>query len=68
MMVDYYIGHDYLGRSAAPSTLQVNTHNMKKILYISEFVPQGSSAAPVPALTLDAGAQLYESTHLPSVV
>lgn len=33
-------GHDYLGRSAGPSTLQVNTHTMDEILYVSEFVPQ----------------------------
>ncbi|KAG1721265.1 uncharacterized protein EDB91DRAFT_1064471 [Suillus paluster] len=52
-------GHDYLGRSAAPSTLQVNTHTMNDISYVPEFVPQGSSAAPVPALTFGAGAQLY---------
>ncbi|KAJ8595775.1 FAD-binding domain-containing protein [Rhizopogon salebrosus TDB-379] len=53
-------GHDYLGRSAAPSTLQVNTHAMKDISYVPSFVPQGSSAAPVPALSLGAGAQLVE--------
>lgn len=64
MMVDYLIGHDYLGRSAAPSTLQVNTHTMDEISYVSEFVPQGSAAAPVPALTLGAGAQLHNSMHL----
>lgn len=52
-------GHDYLGRSAGPSTLQVNTHTMDEISYVSEFVPQGSAAAPVPALTLGAGAQLH---------
>ncbi|OJA12133.1 hypothetical protein AZE42_09037 [Rhizopogon vesiculosus] len=33
---------------------------MKDISYVPEFVPQGSSAAPAPALTLGAGAQLYE--------
>ncbi|KAG2339377.1 FAD-binding domain-containing protein [Suillus weaverae] len=52
-------GHDYLGRSAAPSTLQVNTHTMDDISYVPEFVPRGSAAASVPALTLGAGAQLY---------
>lgn len=52
-------GHDYLGRSAAPSTLQVNTHSMSDMSYVPEFVPQGSTAAPVSALTIGAGAQLY---------
>lgn len=52
-------GHDYLGRSAGPSTLQVNTYTMDEISYVSECVPQGSAAAPVPALTLGAGAQLH---------
>jgi len=64
--IDYFIGHDYLGRSAAPSTLQVNTHTMKDMTYVAEFVPQGSSAVPVPALTIGAGAQLNESMYLSS--
>ncbi|KIJ66529.1 hypothetical protein HYDPIDRAFT_26869 [Hydnomerulius pinastri MD-312] len=52
-------GHDYLGRSAGPATLQVNTHSLDTMTYIPDFVPQGSSATPVPALTIGAGAQLY---------
>ncbi|EGO02333.1 hypothetical protein SERLA73DRAFT_159274 [Serpula lacrymans var. lacrymans S7.3] len=52
-------GHDYLGRSAAPSTLQVHTHSMDTLIYNQSFVPQGSSASPVPALTMGAGAQIY---------
>ncbi|KAG6373898.1 hypothetical protein JVT61DRAFT_6051 [Boletus reticuloceps] len=52
-------GHDYLGRSAAPSTLQVNTHLMDNLSYVPEFVPRGSDASPVPALTMGAGAQIY---------
>ncbi|KAN0096945.1 hypothetical protein V8E55_001391 [Tylopilus felleus] len=54
-------GHDYQGRSAAPSTLQVNTHQMDSLSYVPEFVPQGSNAAPVPALTMGAGTQIYNS-------
>ncbi|KAF8432968.1 hypothetical protein L210DRAFT_3412981 [Boletus edulis BED1] len=53
-------GHDYLGRSAAPSTLQVNTHLMDNLSYVPEFVPQGSYASPVTALTMGAGAQIYK--------
>ena len=56
-------GHDYLGRSSGPSSLQVLTHNLNSVAYIVDFVPQGSSAAPVPALTIGAGAQLDASEH-----
>ncbi|KIJ10985.1 hypothetical protein PAXINDRAFT_119222 [Paxillus involutus ATCC 200175] len=52
-------GHDYLGRSSGPSTLQVNTHGLDDITFIPNFVPQGSSAPPVPAMKFGAGAQLY---------
>ncbi|KAH7887248.1 hypothetical protein F5I97DRAFT_2072648 [Phlebopus sp. FC_14] len=51
-------GHDFMGRSAAPGTLQVNMHQMTTLEYASDFVPQGSNAPPVPALTMAAGAQL----------
>ncbi|CCM05592.1 uncharacterized protein FIBRA_07820 [Fibroporia radiculosa] len=56
-------GHDYAGRSAGPYTLQVWTHNMNNMTYVPDFVPQGSSASPVPAVTIGAGVQaesLYE--------
>ncbi|KAG9309874.1 hypothetical protein JVU11DRAFT_9902 [Chiua virens] len=53
-------GHDYQGRSSGPSSLQVLTHHLKSIAYVTDFVPQGSSAAPVPALKISAGAQLEE--------
>ncbi|KAH7887251.1 hypothetical protein F5I97DRAFT_806781 [Phlebopus sp. FC_14] len=52
-------GHDFMGRSTAPWTLQVNTHSMDSLEYNPAFVPQGSSAAPVEALTMGAGAQLH---------
>ncbi|GBE81597.1 Uncharacterized FAD-linked [Sparassis crispa] len=51
-------GHDFLGRSTAPSTLQVWTHSMDSITYDAAFVPQGSSSSPVPAVTIAAGAQV----------
>ncbi|KAH7887250.1 hypothetical protein F5I97DRAFT_2007649 [Phlebopus sp. FC_14] len=53
-------GHDYLGRSAGPSSLQVNTHALNEITLIPDFVPQGSSAPPVSAMKFGAGAQLYK--------
>ena len=56
-------GHDYLGRSSGPSSLQVLTHNLNNVAYVADFVPQGSSAAPVPVLTISAGAQLEASKH-----
>ncbi|KAF9226959.1 FAD-binding domain-containing protein [Gyrodon lividus] len=52
-------GHDFLGRSSGKGTLQVNTHTMDSLEYVPEFVPQGSSAPPVAALTMGAGAQLH---------
>ena len=52
-----------MGRSAAPSTLQVNTHLLNNLSYVPEFVPQGSDAGPVSALTMGAGAQIYNSEY-----
>ncbi|KIJ64523.1 hypothetical protein HYDPIDRAFT_28463 [Hydnomerulius pinastri MD-312] len=51
-------GHDFLGRSAAPLTLQVNTHEMQHLEYVPRFVPEGSNNSPVPAITMGGGAQL----------
>ncbi|KAG9309873.1 hypothetical protein JVU11DRAFT_9901 [Chiua virens] len=53
-------GHDYLGRSSGPSSLQILTHKLKGTVYVPDFVPQGSSAAPVPALKISAGSQAEE--------
>ncbi|KAF8549861.1 hypothetical protein OG21DRAFT_1420628 [Imleria badia] len=53
-------GHDYLGRSSGPSSLQVFTHHLSSVTYIADFVPQGSSAAPVPVLKIGAGTQLED--------
>ncbi|KAG9309872.1 hypothetical protein JVU11DRAFT_9900 [Chiua virens] len=49
-----------MGRSAGPSSLQILTHNLKGVVYVADFVPQRSSVAPVPALTISAGSQLEE--------
>ena len=56
-------GHDYLGRSSRPFSLQVFTHDLNSVEYVADFVAQGSSAAPVPALRIGAGAQLEASEH-----
>ena len=56
-------GHDYFGRSSGPSSLQVLTHNLNSVAYVTDFVPRGSSAAPVSAFTIGAGAQLDASEH-----
>ncbi|KAJ5094949.1 hypothetical protein N7532_007240 [Penicillium argentinense] len=57
-------GHDFLGRSSAPNSLQIFTHNFKNISIIDEFVPTVPSGMSAPggikAVTLGAGVQLHE--------
>lgn len=53
-------GHDFLGRSTAPESLQILTHNMKDINIVDSFVPKGSSKSEGPAITIGAGIQLPE--------
>lgn len=53
-------GHDFLGRSTAPESLQILTHAMKDIKLIDDFVPKGSSKSEGPAITIAAGVQLPE--------
>ncbi|KAL5366646.1 hypothetical protein BJX96DRAFT_182881 [Aspergillus floccosus] len=57
-------GHDFLGRSAAPNSLQLFTHNMKDITVVPNFtpsVPDGVIAPPgVEAVTVAPGVQLHE--------
>ncbi|BCS27711.1 uncharacterized protein APUU_60759S [Aspergillus puulaauensis] len=57
-------GHDFLGRSTAPSFLQIFTGNMKGIELTDSFVPAvpAGTAPPrgVRAVTVDAGVQLGE--------
>ncbi|KAF9011630.1 FAD-binding domain-containing protein [Hymenopellis radicata] len=56
-------GHDYKGRSSAPATLGLWTHNLKQISYSAEFIPEGCSDTPAstPAVTIGAGVQWYEA-------
>lgn len=56
-------GHDFAGRSLAPRSLQIFTHNMKNISYTDEFQPAGSrndSGHAGPTVTIQAGVQLWE--------
>lgn len=48
-------GHSYLGGSNAPDSLLVWTRAMDRIELHDAFVPQGSQAPPVPAVTVGAG-------------
>jgi FAD binding domain/Berberine and berberine like len=48
-------GHSYLGASSAPGSLLIWTRPMNAITIHDAFAPQGSSAAPVPAVSVGAG-------------
>jgi len=49
-------GHSYFGGSNAPDSLLVWTRHMDQVTVHDGFTPQGSSAAPVPAMSAGAGA------------
>ncbi|KAJ6561924.1 hypothetical protein B0H19DRAFT_1143029 [Mycena capillaripes] len=53
-------GHDYKGRSSAPGSLALWTHNLKNISYNASFIPEGCSK-PNPALTVGAGVQWQQA-------
>jgi FAD/FMN-containing dehydrogenase len=48
-------GHSYLGTSNAPDSLLIWTRRMKAITVHDAFTPEGSAAAPVPAVSAGAG-------------
>ncbi|TFK27618.1 FAD binding domain-containing protein [Coprinopsis marcescibilis] len=51
-------GHDYKGRSSAPGSLGLWTHNLKSISYNPEFVPNGcKGVTPRQGVTMGAGVQ-----------
>lgn len=56
-------GHDYLGRSSAPNSLLIWTHNMRTIQYQDKFIPAGcdSKTKSTPALTVGAGTRWLEA-------
>jgi FAD/FMN-containing dehydrogenase len=47
--------HSYMGGSNAPDSLLVWTQGLRDIALHDGFTPQGSSAAPVPAVSVGAG-------------
>ncbi|KAF8910415.1 FAD-binding domain-containing protein [Gymnopilus junonius] len=55
-------GHDYKGRSSAPGSLGLWTHNMKSLSHNPKFVPDGCSSktAPQSAVNYAAGSQFQE--------
>ncbi|KAJ3862754.1 hypothetical protein EV359DRAFT_44538 [Lentinula novae-zelandiae] len=53
-------GHDYKGRSSAPHSLALWTHNLKNISYEPDFVPEGCST-PSAGVTLGAGVQWQDA-------
>ena len=48
-------GHSYLGHSNAPDSLLIWTRHMDQVTVHDTFTPQGSSAAPVPAVSVGGG-------------
>ncbi|KAK9848861.1 hypothetical protein MYU51_015131 [Penicillium brevicompactum] len=57
-------GHDFIGRSSAPNSLQIFTHELKEISIVDEFVPTVPNGEDSPegikGVTLGAGVQLHE--------
>jgi FAD/FMN-containing dehydrogenase len=56
-------GHDYLGRSNAPDSLLIWTHNMRTVTYEDKFKPEGceDKVKAVPAITVGAGTRWLET-------
>ncbi len=56
-------GHDYLGRSNAPDSLLVWTHNMRDISYNENFKPQNCTVEKekISAVTVSAGSRWIEA-------
>ena len=55
-------GHDYLGRSNAPGSLSIWTHNLNHIAYHAEWYKLGGSGNILQgnAITVGAGAEMYD--------
>jgi FAD/FMN-containing dehydrogenase len=56
-------GHCFLGRSVAPDSLQILTHNLKSIDFVDNFKPQGCTTGRAgygSAVTIGAGVQLKD--------
>lgn len=59
-------GHDYLGRSSAPDSLLVWTHDMREVKYIPNFVPTGAPEheSAIPVITAEAGTRWIEAYNV----
>lgn len=53
-------GHDFLGRSAAPESLQILTSGMSGVRAVEDFVPAGANVSHGQAATMDAGTSLQD--------
>ncbi|PHH61092.1 hypothetical protein CDD81_803 [Ophiocordyceps australis] len=56
-------GHCFLGRSAAPESLQISTNRLKDMTFSGKFVPAGANLShhgAVSAVTIGAGVSLKE--------
>ena len=53
-------GHDFLGRSAAPESLQILTSGMSGVHLVDDFVPAGANVSHGQVATMDAGTSLQD--------
>ena len=63
-------GHDYLGRSSAPDSLLVWTHDMRQVKYESMFIPIAApkTESGIPAITVEAGTRWVEAYNVATTV
>jgi FAD/FMN-containing dehydrogenase len=54
-------GHSYQGTSNAADSLLVWTRAMRKITMHDQFIPQGCSQRPLPAVTIESGAMWIDA-------
>lgn len=54
-------GHDYLGRSNAPNSLLIWTHNMRDVTVHDDFRITGGDGQGVPAISVGAGTRWLEA-------
>ena len=54
-------GHDYLGRSNAPDSLLIWTHNMRDVTVHDAFTITGGTGEGVPAISVGAGTRWLEA-------
>ncbi|KAL4816686.1 hypothetical protein BDW67DRAFT_190708 [Aspergillus spinulosporus] len=57
-------GHNALGQSSGPGSLQINTSRLKRIETASDFIPQGANASVGHAMTLGAGVLALEVAQI----